>query len=152
MTTDLRTPTRLPTELTLDNKELFVEHVLLLDEQISDLKNQMSLAKGKLAKLEEARSRLEENATTFLLNNVQATKSKHRLETATHVLTVSIPHTNKVVITDELLIPKEFIKEKVTTTINKEKIKVMIKDGVDVPGAVLMDSDPSFTIGEKVDE
>ena len=150
MTTELRNVAT-STGLSLETKEQFVEHSLMLDEQIENLKAQMAMLKGKLSRLENTKHNLETQAIEFMLNNLQVIKGKAKLETATHVITVAIPHTNKVEIEDELLIPKEYIRVKEMKTVNKEKIKVDLKDGVEVPGARLVDSEPKLVLALKKD-
>lgn len=139
-------------ELSLDTKERFVEQVLYVNEQISNLETHMAMLKAKLTKLKNTKLNMEKQATDYILSNVVPIKNKIQLTTDTHILKVTIPHTNKVVITDELLIPKEYIRIKTEESINKEKIKVDLKDGKEVPGAILQDSDYKFDLIESIEE
>lgn len=149
-TTELRNVTK-ATDLSLENKERYVEYSLAVQGDIDNLKAQIAMLKGKLSRLENTKHNLETQAIDFMLKNVQTVKGKAKLETATHIITVAVPHTNKVEIEDELLIPKEYIRVKEMKTVNKEKIKVDLKDGVEVPGARLVDSEPKLVLALKKD-
>lgn len=152
MTTTIRKPLQ-PTRdidlLNIDEREIFVNRQLGLLETIATLKKQMAIAKQQLSNLEEQSSEMEKFATSFVLSNVMPDKPKGRkytLDAGKYDLVVSLPPTQKVVVTDEALIPKEYSREKITVTLNKEAIKADLKRNREVPGAELVDSDPTLTL------
>lgn len=89
--------------------------------------------------------------TAFFDREKAATKKADQLEAwlakalqgdkfSTYRCAVSFRRSEKVDITDESLIPKEFLKEAVTYTPDKTAIKQAIKAGVEVGGCVLTEN------------
>lgn len=71
------------------------------------------------------------------------------IETKFHRVTLKEPSTVKVVIEDGVTVPGQYLRTKTIVEPNKEKIKVALKEGETIPGAHLEKSDPTLLIKEK---
>ena len=89
----------------------------------------------KLKKLKARAGRTKERATNIAANFLAAMgKEKAKGDQFTFKRRKFRPH---VVVADEKLLPKEYIKEKITTSIDKMAIKKALQNGDEVTGASL---------------
>jgi hypothetical protein len=93
-------------------------------------------AEQKMAKRRKAIENRAQWIKDYLKNNMQAAGIT-KIESPWFRLAIQ-KNPEAVEITDENLLPDEFKTEVVTTKIDKSAIKQVIKDGVSVPGAILM--------------
>ena len=106
------------------------------------IKNLENLAEG----IKEAESRQRKRRTSteskikslkeYLKDNLEKTNT-HKVENAQISITIQKnPH--KVVITDENVIPSDFLETKEVQSIDKAKVKEALKNGDEVPGCELI--------------
>ncbi len=86
------------------------------------------------------RRRSIEKGVNRIKNNLDNTLKRLELPVFnTPQVSITFRSSTKTEILDERLIPEEFINEKITRTPMKDEIKKAIKDGMEVPGAVLIE-------------
>ena len=105
---------------------------------LAALEWEQKCAADEIARLQErkkvaaaAQDRLEQYVCRAI-----AMRGEKRLTGATN--TLSVRHSDAVVIRDASLIPAQYVREKVTHEPDKAAIKAAMKDGADVPGADLV--------------
>jgi hypothetical protein len=119
------------TEQELEVKSVGYSHVIRktesdIDVIAAEIKRLQALKKSKENTIERLKSSVENAMVMFGIESIS---------TATTVL--SLRKSESVEITDESLLPKKYIAEKVTYSPDKNSIKSAIKAGENVPGASL---------------
>ena len=111
---------------------------VVLWNRLNDGQQKAAALKAEEAALAERRKKKENKAEalkTYLANAMLAV-GKDKLETSKVAL--SFRRSQSVEITDESLIPEEFMKYK--PTVDKAGVKAALKDGAFIPGASLVDN------------
>lgn len=119
--------------LEMKQAESVEEFALSLQELVADI----AALKAKEDELARRRKVLENALTrgkSFLASSVMQAYGKKFQTTA---VTVTVRETSSVAVQDIDMIPKEFLREKVTISADKTAIGNAIKNGVVVPGAAI---------------
>jgi len=113
-----------------DNIACFVKELIANEEAIKLEEKALSIRRKTLNKKSEA---LKEYLSAQMIE-----LGKEKIETARNA--ISFRKSSSVFIEDENLIPNQFIKEIITTSIDKIAIKQVIKEGGEVIGAKIIES------------
>lgn len=131
--------------------------VLFTDEELDEIKEEFEqkadniacLIKDKKALIKDRKEEIDslkckndaeqkqvDHLTQYLLNAMQM-RDKKKMVTVRN--TISTRNTKSVKIESELLIPEEYMKEKIDYTPMKKEISDALKKGVEVPGCSLQE-------------
>lgn len=118
-------------DLSLKDK---AQNIAFVIQELWNKKDAIKKEAERLNWLLKSINKNEEKLKDYLSSNLQEL-SITKLET--ELFKMSFRKSESIEITDEESIDKQFIKEKITTTIDKTAIKKAIKDWLDVKGAEL---------------
>jgi hypothetical protein len=119
--------------LELKNKaENIVKYNFILESDINALNEEIerlnNIKKGIVAKQDKFKEYVKENMEQLDIEKLETTVGKISIKT--NPVSVNILNENEI--------PKEYIKEKITTSIDKTKIKKDIQSGIEINGATLI--------------
>jgi len=118
-------------ELSLKDK---AQNIAFVNQELSNKKDAIKKEVERLNWLLKSINKNEEKLKGYLSSNLQELWIT-KLET--ELFKISFRKSESIEITDEESIDKQFIKEKISTTIDKTAIKKAIKDWLEVKGAEL---------------
>lgn len=115
----------------MDTLEECLEEIELLDESIAAQKKLLQAEKETLTMMQKDRETLSAKVANEMVEN-GCTDMEH------NKVKWSVRNTpQKVIISDESLLPSKFIREKVTTAPDKVLLKASLKNGKHIQGAYL---------------
>jgi hypothetical protein len=123
-----------------DKAQAVVSLTLNMDGSITALENEIQRLQDKKKVLQNK----IDSIRNYLKMNMQATGIS-KIECPLFSITLSKP-TKQVEITDESLLPDEFVKVKTTVSPDKVLIAKVLKEGKEITGAILVDSEPRLII------
>ena len=123
-----------------DKAQAVVSLTLNMDGSITALENEIQRLQDKKKVLQNK----IDSIRNYLKMNMQATGIS-KIECPLFSITLSKP-TKQVEITDESLLPDEFVKVKTTVSPDKVLLAKVLKEGKEITGAILVDSEPRLII------
>ena len=123
-----------------DKAQAVVSLTLNMDGSITALENEIQRLQDKKKVLQNK----IDSIRNYLKMNMQATGIS-KIECPLFSITLSKP-TKQVEITDESLLPDEFVKVKTTVSPDKVLLAKVLKQGKEITGAILVDSEPRLII------
>lgn len=114
-----------------------IENALLYEEQMKADAKEIDEYIKRLQERSRAKKNTAESIKNWLIGRMQESKES-KFETTRIRASLRVVAANKTVITDELLLPPQYLKTKIEP--DTTAIKAAIKAGEVVPGATLIDS------------
>jgi hypothetical protein len=123
-----------------DKAQAIVSLTLNIDAEISAIEREIE----RLQEKKKIRQNTIESVRDYLRHNMQATGIS-KIECPLFAITLSKP-AKQVEITDEAALPDEYVRVKTTVSPDKVALAKALKDGIEVPGAILIDGASRLTI------
>jgi hypothetical protein len=123
-----------------DKAQAIVSLTLNFDAEISAIDREIE----RLQEKKKIRQNKIDSVRDYLRHNMQATGIS-KIECPLFAITLSKP-AKQVEITDEAALPDEYVKVKTTVSPDKVALAKALKDGIEVPGAILIDGASRLTI------
>lgn len=114
-----------------------IENALLYEEQMKADAKEIDEYIKRLQERSRAKKNTAESIKNWIIGRMQESK-ENKFETARIRASLRVVAANKTVITDEMLLPPQYLKTKIEP--DTTAIKAAIKAGEVVPGATLIDS------------
>jgi hypothetical protein len=123
-----------------DKAQAIVSLTLNFDAEISAIDREIE----RLQEKKKIRQNKIDSVREYLRHNMQATGIS-KIECPLFAITLSKP-AKQVEITDEAALPDEYVRVKTTVSPDKVALAKALKDGIEVPGAILIDGASRLTI------
>jgi hypothetical protein len=123
-----------------DKAQAIVSLTLNFDAEISAIDREIE----RLQEKKKIRQNKIDSVRDYLRHNMQATGIS-KIECPLFAITLSKP-AKQVEITDEAALPDEYVRVKTTVSPDKVALAKALKDGIEVPGAILIDGASRLTI------
>jgi hypothetical protein len=123
-----------------DKAQAIVSLTLNFDAEISAIDREIE----RLQEKKKIRQNKIDSVREYLSHNMQATGIS-KIECPLFAITLSKP-AKQVEITDEAALPDEYVRVKTTVSPDKVALAKALKDGIEVPGAILIDGASRLTI------